>query len=318
LLSQFLGITIPHACSSYANFFKSYICWHKVTISVKPDHPRKRRGNPGRPYADVLLAHLEFEFVSWHFGPTKTVAWLDTEFARNPDGTRRTSADRIQVFEHARDRGKPLPHDVIARLSEQPGLALLQHIADSLLWRLLTAPPSTRREAYEIVSICLQRLNLVRLPTALEDRWLLGKWRREPRVDGKLAWRDQDSEVLAQLDRVIANFHANLDLVALLGALYREACFDFQPEAATHLGTIFWARLFDFLSRPGLEKVSEELQAYAVNRIIYDLGPEDSRQEFNKRNTDRVPGDAIGLIIRADDPDMQLLTLGTVGDCRSA
>lgn len=258
-----------------------------------------KRGNPGRSYAENLLGRVEFAFVVGVLGPCP-IARLDTEFARNFDGSKRLSADRIQVFEHARDRGKPLPPDVIKRLTNVPKLEPLRHIAKSLFWPLLVDPPQTRTAATKMVRRCLNRLNLIRLPVGLDEAWLSRKRGREA-ADKEL---QEDAELVrSMIESRINDYPQNLDVVALLGALYREACLTFELEVASYLGTRFWMLLEDFFGTAQFDAISVELCEFSVNRIIYDRDEREARRPFSELGSDRMPGTGVGLLLRGDDRD---------------
>lgn len=258
-----------------------------------------KRGNPGRSYAENLLGRVEFAFVFGVLGPCP-VAHLDIEYARNPDGSKRSSADRIHVFEHARDRGKPLPSDVTNRMAEEPELALVRHIAKSLFWPLLVDPPQTRTAATKMVTQCLNRLNLIRLPVGLEETWL------SMQRGGKAAekeWQEEEVLVRSTIEDLINENPHNLDVVALLGALYREACLTFELEAASYCGTRFWMQLEDFFGTQEFDVISAELCDFSVSRIIYDRDEGEARRPFSEFGSDRMPGKGIGLLLRGDDRD---------------
>lgn len=264
---------------------------------------RRKRGNPGRPYAARLLGRVEFEFVFASLGKPK-VARIDVEFSRKSDGSRCTSADRTYVFEHARDRGTPLPIDLIKRLGEVPKLALIKHFAPSTFWPLLINPPVTRTAATRMVERCLERLNLVRLPVGLEEAWLSRKRAQTVAAEKMAEWQDEDRLVRQRIENFAAAHPQNLDLVALLGALYREACLTFEADAACYLGMRFWILLEDFFCGPQFDAISAELCEFAVNRIIYDRDETQARKPFSAFGTDRLPGKAVGLLLSANDLDV--------------
>lgn len=268
-----------------------------------------RRGKPPTPHGKKWLGWTEFALVIAVFGK-RSITSLDVEFARRQGGAKCTSADRTHVFEHARDRGTPLPMDVVKRLAEVPELALIKHLAASLFWPLLVNPPETRAAATRMVRRCLDRLNLVRLSVNQEEAWLARQWQQVLAADKKAEWQDEDSLIRRRIENLVAQHPQNLDFVALLGALYREACLSFEPDAACYLGMRFWMLLEDFLSGPLFAGISAELCDFSVNRIIYDRDDGEARKPFSTHNADRIPGKAIGLLLSADDPDaLELLGL---------
>lgn len=277
------------------------------------DEPSRGPGKPPTPYAAKWLGWTEFAFVKAVVGK-RSLTSLDVEFARLSDGSRCTSAERTHAFEHARDRGTPLPIDVAKRLAELPELALIKHIAASLFWPLLVKPPATRTAATRMAERCLKRLNLVRLPVEQEEALIAKKWEQ---AIARAEWQDEDTLVRNRIENLAAECPQNLDLVALLGALYREACLTFEPEAACYLGTRFWMLLEDFFSGPKFDAISAELCDFAVNRIIYDRDDAEARKPFSAIGPDRMPGKAVGLLLSADDPDA-LELLGRVAGTECA
>lgn len=262
----------------------------------------RRQGKPPTPYAAKWLGKTEYAFVKAFFGK-RSVTSLDVEFARRQGGVRCTSADRTHAFEHARDRGTPLPIDVIERLAEVPELALIKHIATSQFWLLLVKPPATRTAATRMVERCLERLKLVRLSVGQEETWLSKKWQQAVVASRSSEWQDEDSLVRRRIEDLAAEYPQSLDLVALLGALYREACLTFEPDAACYLGMRFWMLLEEFFGGPQFDAISAELCDFAVNRIIYDRDDAEARKPFSAQGPDRMPGKAVGLLLSADDPD---------------
>ena len=69
--------------------------------------------------------------------------------------------------------------------------------------------------------------------------------------------------------QLIAMHPNSLDLIALLGALSREAWFCFRADEAEYFGTQFWILLQGFLSQPGMEKLEGILDEYAVDRVVF-------------------------------------------------
>lgn len=271
---------------------------------------KRRRGHPGRSYAARLLGRVEFAFVVASLGK-RSVSSIDKEFARKQGGAKCSSADRTYVFEHARDRGTPLPMDIIKRLADVPDLALIKHFAPSTFWPLLINPPATRTAATRMIERCLERLNLVRLPVSLEEAWLSRKRAQTIATEKETDWQDEGRLVRRHIENLAAEHPQNLDMVALLGALYREACLAFEPDAACYLAMRFWMLLEDFFGGPQFDAISAELCDFAVNRVIYDRDETEAKKPFSASGPDRMPGKAVGLLISANDPDVLDLLAST-------
>lgn len=273
------------------------------------DNPAPRRGNPGRNHAQRLLARMEYDFVKFrrrHWSDAK----LDREYALSDlEKDKRSTADRSYVFAHAKSpkRGRPLPEYVLRRLEIEPDMQGLREIAGSTFWKLAENPPSTRRTAQKLVDECLKTLRLVRLPVGLEEAWLSRKWRAAKQLDANVQWREGDEIVRDRIEQLSMQFPNNLNLIALLGALYREACLSFEPEAASYLGIRFWMLLEDFLAQPEFASIDSELLDFAVNRIVFDRDEAGAKHGFHLLDRERLPGSAIGLLLSEDDSDVEEL-----------
>lgn len=266
---------------------------------------KRNRGRPPRGYAEKLLARTQYAMVKGRSGLSDSK--LDVEYARGKYGKKLSSADRAHVFEDAKNRGKPFPGDVIKRLSHDPRMSGIKDISESPFWRLLENPPMSRGVAQRLVEQCLKRLNLVRLPLALEERWLSNMWRAQSLNSGKEQLPDERDVARERLEKLIHDHPKSLDVIALLGALYREACLSFEPESAGYLGMRFWMLMQDFLAQPGFESLDGDLDMFAIFRIIYDRAEADSRAGMNPFGLERLPGSPIGLLLSADDPEVEAL-----------
>jgi hypothetical protein len=232
---------------------------------------------------------------------------LDVEYARDADGSMRSPNDRRQVFENAKNRGQCLPADVLMRVEADPVTQGLMAISESYFWELLAKPPSERRLANKLVDNCLERLGLVRLPVGFEELWVTDQTRDSAQItsaDNRFADKALGQY---QIENVVTAHKNNFDSVALLGALYREACLSFEPEAASYLGIRFWVHLEDFLSKAEFRDIADELRDFAVNHVVYDRDEERARMGFSSFEPDRLPGTGIGLLLPASDPEVKAL-----------
>ena len=73
----------------------------------------------------------------------------------------------------------------------------------------------------------------------------------------------------ACLSDAVAGLPRDLNLLALFGGLYREACLSFNPENAETLGLLFRLSLEQFCSEPWLASHGAYLEDLAKNRILY-------------------------------------------------
>lgn len=261
---------------------------------------KRRRGRQPRGYAEKLLARTQYAMVKSRSGLSDSK--LDVEYARGKYGEKLSPAERAHVFEDAKNRGKPFLPDVIKRLSYDPRMNGISAISESPFWGLLDKPPTNRATAQRLVERCLKRLNLLRLPLTLEEKWLASAKAAE-------TIRSSDAEEVAreQLERLVRDHPKSLDVIALIGALYREACLSFEPQLASYLGTRFWVLMQDFVAQEGLESLDGDLDMFAIYRIIYDRTETDAQRAMNPFGAERLPGSPIGLLLANDDPTVKEL-----------
>ncbi len=267
---------------------------------MSTDDEKRGPGKQPRGYAQKLLARTQYVMVKAR-SPLND-AKLDVQYALGEYGVRLSSADRRQVFEHARMRGKPLPEDVVRALSKDPNMEGIQEISHSPFWVLLEKPPTSRLAARKMVERCLKQLNLMRLPLALEKLWLFNMRRA-----GSALSLDVEEVGCEQLEKLIRDNPNSLNLLALVGALFREACLNFDLQTANYLGRRFLTLMQDFVSQPGFESLDGDLDSFAISCIIYDRTEADAQSEFNPFGPERLPGNPIGLLFPADDPEAKAL-----------
>lgn len=181
---------------------------------------------------------------------------LDIEFAYGLTIGERTGGDRIRAFERIRRLGdsptsnnpENWRYSLLDRVEEAvPGS---KAIYQSNFWTLLTNTDVTIRNTHVLVHSCFNTLGL---------------------------WRDDNSLEFAPLgnyinclDDVIAAYELNLDLMALIGALYREAYLVGALDVAWKLSARFTALLNDFRHRISLpDKLSYDFLVLAEERVLH-------------------------------------------------
>lgn len=224
-----------------------------------------KRGPKRKSRARRMLALFEHAWVMSRSALNETQ--LDIEYDRAGDGSKRSVGEIRSVFRFARVRGKPFPEDVLSRLEADPVMSGLALHVGSVFWELLENPPVTRDQARSMVNKSLVRLISARAVAGAGE----GKTNHCASsissagcdLASSLEWAG------GTVDALIAMYPVSLDLIALLGALSREAWFCFQADEAAFFGTKFWILLQDFLSQPGMERLEGVLDEYAVDRIVY-------------------------------------------------
>ena len=264
----------------------------------------KKRGRPSDSYAKALKALTQYTWARERTGLNDNE--LDERYSAKVTGRARSSADRTYAFSNAKYayKRRPLPRDVVEALEADSLTQGILHITDSLFWKVLAEPADTRAKATAQVKMCLRPFGLIRLPLLHEERWVAMMRQRSAEERLVDLERFDESSKLAQvrLEQLIAQYPRNLDIVALLAVLYREAHFSFEPACSEWLGIRFWMALQDFLSQDGLRAMEGMLDDYAVNRIVYGRSEKESKKGFRPRSSYRLPGHGIGLLLPKDDP----------------
>lgn len=224
-----------------------------------------KRGPKRKSRARRMLALFEHAWVISRSSLNETQ--LDIEYDRADDGSKRSVGEIRSVFRFARVRGKPFPESVLSRLEADPVMSGLALHVGSVFWELLENPPVTRGQARSMVNKLLARLNVARAVAGA------GGGNTDHRASSGTSARCDMAGPLERargtVDGLIAMNPASLDLIALLGALSREAWFCFQADEAAFYGTKFWILLQDLLAQPGIERLDGVLDEYAVDRIVY-------------------------------------------------
>ncbi len=192
---------------------------------------------------------------------------LDIEYDRLEDGSKRSVGEIRSVFRFARIRGQVFPDDVLRRVEADPAMSGLARHVSSVFWALLESPPVSRGQARSLVDKSLGRL-VSRRPIGGLDPGEnhVGSSSRSSDFFDTVNCRQ---ETIGMVKQLIATHPNSLDLIALLGALSREALFCFRADEAEYFGTQFWILLQDFLSQPGMEKLEGALDEYAVDRVVF-------------------------------------------------
>lgn len=222
-------------------------------------------GSKRKTRARRMLALFEYVWVlsRTHLNETQ----LDIEYDHLEDGSKRSVGEIRSTFRYARIRGQIFPDAVLSRLEADPAMSGLARHVSSVFWELLENPPVMRGQARVLVDKSLGRLGGMRFIGGQNPGGNhLGS---SPGCSDFFGTADCRQGTKGMVKQLIATRPNSLDLIALLGALSREAWFCFQAEEAEYFGTQFWILLQDFLSQPGMEKLEGVLDEYAVDRVVF-------------------------------------------------
>lgn len=221
-----------------------------------------KRGRKCKSRATRMLALFQHVWVLSRTSLNETQ--LDLEYDRADDGSKRSVGEIRSVFRFARVRGQVFPDEVLRCLEADPAMSGLAKHVSSVFWELLENPPVTREQARVLVDKSLMCLGVRRTIGGRDPRK-----NQSPGGSDSVDTANYRQGTTGMVKQLIATHPNSLDLIALLGALSREAWFCFQAEEAEYFGTQFWILLQDFLSQPGMEKLEGVLDGYAVDRVVY-------------------------------------------------
>lgn len=224
-----------------------------------------RLGSKRKSRARRMLALFEHAWVMSRTSLNETQ--LDIEYDRFEDGSKRSVGEIRSVFRFARIRGQVFPDEVLRLVEADPAMSGLARHVSSVFWELLESPPVSRGQARSLVDKSLGRLASRRTIGGLDPRQ--NHVGSSPRGSDFFNTANCRQGTKGMMKQLIATHLNSLDLIALLGALSREAWFCFQAEEAEYFGTQFWILLQDFLSQPGMEKLEGVLDEYAVDRVVF-------------------------------------------------
>lgn len=240
---------------------------------------------------------------SWFFrlwGDASTLS-ADIEFARDEGGHKTGTTSHRKPFEGLKKEGTCLPDDVIHRLDLDPRFTGIRALSQSLFWKLFDQPITSPATAVGLVDQILATLDFARFSVGGEELWIRNN-RPTLEISFDLdpsEFDDSDALALKSLKAIVDCRPVRLDVVALLGALYRELHLTHELDAALIVRNWFWELLEEFLSFQLFDEVGDDFKDYAVNRILYGETVSTAEKSFGVFSKRRLPGHPIGLILPA-------------------
>jgi len=250
-----------------------------------------KRGRHVRLEASKWLAKMQnaFFFSKW----ASSIESANVTFAPS-------FSSRRKPFNGLKTELTCLPQDVLDRLDLDPDFVGIRSLSGSQFWKLIEAPLLTLDEAISFVQECLKRLGLVRLTVGLEEEWLLAE-----RLLDSHPTKDEVDLAWESLQKIVDMKPLQLDVVALIGGLYREAYLSYEFDAAKKLGVMFWCALEDFLMHPQLQEMDSGFLDYAVNRILFGRSDEEAMHGMNPYRFPRLLDRPVGILLPGSDPKLQ-------------
>lgn len=223
-----------------------------------------------------------FRIKAWYWSVKSRCSWtnyqLDLAFDEECTSGKRNGMDRHRIFERAVE-GKisknllfPVrgPH-LIQRVETHPLFKGTSEVYDSILWRLLDTTSFDIHEIANIVSDCFQALELVRPSDFIIQMLIAGM----EKVDSGRSKYFADEEwkeyylILAAARRIVILKGANLNTLALIGALFREAHLACALRTALAYERIFLELLQEVCSQSWLATISDDLLRFIEEQVLF-------------------------------------------------
>lgn len=226
----------------------------------------------GRPSADPVD---RIKAKIWYLAVKARGGWtdykLDIEFARRPDEPRRAGPDRIRAFEAIRNIGTvPSPgthrrrnYDLVENVDAHPDFTGTADIFRSSFWNLLKANEMGIPEAQAFTSECMARCKVFRpsgkLHVVINSTW---PHTNIPHITNQHIYQ-------AGVENIISSLPVNMDTLALVGGLFREAYLLCALEVAGVLKSKFLQLLEEYCYQAWLGTAGNELLQLAERRVLF-------------------------------------------------
>ncbi|MFZ6780420.1 hypothetical protein ACO0LD_26620 [Undibacterium sp. Ji83W] len=242
----------------------------KTQIRKEP----KAKGSPKKDLVERLRVTL------WYLDVKQRRGWsdyrLDQEFAWVTDRDLRSGSDRLRVFETVRRRrvvpssGDRLKRsfDLISRVDSHADFAGTEELFNSPFWSLLKGDPMDLPEAKEFVSHLLPKHKLHRpsnelfIIINLIAAGVLNEHRDSAPITAAQLYE-------VSLTQATAGLSKNLDFLALLGGLFREAYLVCALEVSVVLKRLFLTALEDYCSQDWLKEIATDLMELGERRVLH-------------------------------------------------
>lgn len=256
------------------------------------DCEKKPRGRPtGNKDLRKLRSRTWLLAVQSRNGGRKNCE-LDIHFGpRDNGGEARKAVDRLRMFEAVHQNGS-IPgksgstrnFDLIEKVNSEKGYEGTAAIIHSPFWRLLENESLTLSEVREMVVECVELLKLAMIPGDYKDDGideLAELVSSEPTLTIE-EYFERQKEVDISYDLSMGNVlpysNANLDHIALVGALSLEAIYAGNMKIASYHIDIFKTYLKEYCNQKWLSKkqkhthtIGYQLYQYAENRMLNAL-----------------------------------------------
>lgn len=262
---------------------------------------RLRRGRPETDAAERLRVAVWYQAL-------RARGWsdyrLDLTFGDKDASVRSRGMDRKRVFETIRKERTAPPQNLIARVDRHSEFRGTAQIFHSIFWKLAASRSLSLLEAHKLVNECFKQFRVRRLSTTSDRlyRWLVESYGcREYPTNLEVKSEHITSTNMEQL---LARREVDLDLLALLGSLFREAYLAGALDVAIMYRNEYVRRLEEFCAQPWLGRVGNELLLLAEQRVLYWCVTEDNWKSLYEDWPQAVLDNCI---VSEDDPGAQYI-----------
>lgn len=270
---------------------------------------QRRRGRPRATEADRL------QVKTWYYKVKSRGQWTDyrlsKEFSDEKCSKGNAVTRRSRLFENLRTHwaspslanNRRTSFDIISTVDAHPNFIGTSRTYRSQFWQLLKCPPQEVATAQNLVYGLFHELGLTRLENKLAYLWDKQLRSSAEKLDDYFCMTPVE-RYLGYLHSALREIEEDLDRLALLGALYREAFLCGAGILTILLGQRFITALDGFCSQPWLSAVGVELCEYARGRVIHCA---DSAQLNVALGWDDSATKATRLIVHTDMPAVKYI-----------
>jgi len=235
---------------------------------------RKRKGRPAKDPVERLRVTI------WYLAVKARKGWsdyrLDQEFAWEEGKTKRSGADRLRIFEGIRYRST-VPSsgnhyrrqfDLILRVDAHPDFSGTAAIFHSPFWTLLKAQYMGLTDACDFVKQQMRKCGVHRPSEALDH--ILSAYMHQAARERQISPPSYKDLYATFLDGAIKDLPFDLDLLALIGGMFREAYLVCSLETAAILKKKFLELIEAYAVQPWLSpSAGHDFVDIAERRVLH-------------------------------------------------
>lgn len=231
------------------------------------------RGRPPTDAVDRFRSKVWYRAIKFKGEERWSDYQLDIEFAREEGEPKRDGENRRRAFKGIGRHGRvpssgnhpKRPYDLVVRVDAHPCFSGTASSFRSAFWELLKSDAMGLSEAHAFVSRCMATSQVHRPTGKFEMAMKMLASGRQKTIRSF-----NSSEIYrAALKQIVAGRPLDLDILALVGGLFREAYLACSLNIAVVLQDLFLDRLSDYCQQEWLGELGSELLEFAENRLFY-------------------------------------------------